>query len=83
MTQADRIRDYCKKQYVDPARASQAHSVTIRAGDVHSALGLKNSYPAVCSAIGSITFEESLCLKRVSVDGPLSGASTRFTFLLL
>jgi len=83
MSQADDIRKYCQEHYVTPARAAKAYSVTIRAGDVHNALRLKNSHPSVCSAIGSLIFEESLKLKRISVDGPLNGSNTLFTFLVL
>lgn len=83
MTYADEVREYCKTHFVNPARARGDYSVTIRAGDVHSALNYRNRYPLVCSAIGTATFEESLNLKRISIDGPLNGANTLFTFLLL
>ena len=82
MSHADEVRDYCKTHYIDPARTRGDYSVTIRAGDVHSALKYHDRLPLVCSAIGTNLFEESLKLKRISIDGPLNGTNTLFTFLL-
>jgi hypothetical protein len=81
MSQADQARNYCKTYYIDPARKRGDYAVTIRAGDVHKALKFQNRFPLVCSALGSKIFEESFNLKRISVDGPLNGANTLFTFL--
>lgn len=83
MSFADDVRTYCKQNYVDIARAKGERTVAIRSGDVHAALGYKNRYPLVCSAIGSNKFEEMCRLKRISVDGPTNGVSTIFTFELL
>jgi 5-methylcytosine-specific restriction enzyme B len=83
MSLADDVRQYCKETYVDPARARGEKTVAIRSGDVHSALNYKNRYPLVCSAIGSNLFKELCDVKRISVDGPLNGVSTLFTFELV
>ena len=83
MNFADQVREYCKGLYIDQARAKGENSVTIRSGDVHRALGYKNRYPLVCSALGANAFEELARVKRVSIDGPLNGANTVFTFSLL
>ena len=80
MSFADEVRQYCKDTYVDPARNGGEKAVTIRSGDVHSALNYKNRYPLVCSAIGSNLFEELCNVKRISVEGPLNGVSTLFMF---
>ncbi len=82
MTYADEVRKYCRIHIIDPARARGDTLVRIRAGDVHRALGYKNRLPLVCSAIGTELFEELCGLKRISVDGPLNGANTVFTFRL-
>ncbi len=82
MSYADDIRVYCKKTYVGPARAKGEKTVSIRSGDVHAALGYKNRYPLVCSAIGSNKFEEMCRIRRIAVDGPLNGVNTVFTFEL-
>jgi len=83
MSFADDVRQYCKDTYVDPARNKGEKTVTIRSGDVHSALNYRNRYPLVCSAIGSNLFEELCSAKRISVEGPLNGVSTLFTFELI
>lgn len=83
MSLADDVREYCKTTFIDPARQEGQKTITIRSGDVHSALNYKNRYPLVCSAIGSNRFEEMCDLRRVSVEGPLNGVSTLFTFELI
>jgi hypothetical protein len=77
------VREHCRVHYVEPARARREPTVTIRAGDVHSALGYKGRYPLVCSAIGDTLFEEACRVERVGVVGPLNGSNTTFTFRLL
>ena len=83
MSYADEVREYCKKTYVDVARANGEKTVSMRSGDVHAALEYKNRYPLVCSAIGSNKFEELCRVRRVSVEGPLNGVNTVFTFELI
>lgn len=82
MSLADDVRKYCKQTYVDPARNRGEKRITIRSGDVHLALNYANRYPLVCAAIGSNKFEELCGLKRLSVEGPLNGVNTLFTFRL-
>jgi hypothetical protein len=83
MSLADDVRRYCRETYVDPARKRREKTVEIRSGDVHSALHYRNRYPLVCSAIGSNLFEELCGVRRISVEGPLNGVSTLFTFELI
>jgi 5-methylcytosine-specific restriction protein B len=83
MSLADDVRQYCKGTYIDPAGARGQRRVEIRSGDVHSALNYKNRYPLVCSAIGSNRFGEMARVRRISVEGPLNGVSTLFTFELI
>ena len=80
MSLADDVRNYCKKVYVEPARKSGKTAVTIRSGDIHNALNYRNRYPLVCSALGSNIFEEMAKVKRLSIEGPLNGSNTEFTF---
>jgi 5-methylcytosine-specific restriction protein B len=80
MSFADDVREHCRAQYVAPARARGDSTVTIRAGDVHVALGYKNRMPLVCSALGSKTFEQTCKVERLSLDGPTNGANATFTF---
>lgn len=83
MSLADDVREHCRAQYVEPARARGESKVSIRAGDVHAALKYTSRYPLVCSALGTQTFEELCRVERVSVDGPLNGSNTLFTLQLV
>ena len=80
VTGADAIREFCIKEYVDPARTHNQHTVTIRSGDVHTRMQLTQRLPAVCAALGSDTFEKAARVRRLAIDGPLNGASTLFVF---
>jgi len=78
---------------IRPARGEISRSPSVMgtstALSTITAVYSRNRYPLVCSAIGeqdaiaSSLFEESLHLKRVSIDGPLNGANTLFTFRLM
>ena len=80
---ADEVREYCAEHYIRPARESGQNEVSIRAGDVHTALGYSNRLPLVCSAIGAAVFEEENNIRRTSIEGPMHGANTVVTFELL
>ena len=84
-TQADRIRSFVNKEYVEPARRRGESSVTVRAGDVHRALGLKNRVPLVCSALRGKKFLDAHGLRIAGVEGPPSEQSTtvEITYSLL
>lgn len=43
---SDRIRDYVERTWIRPARESDRSRVTIRAGDIHSKMGLRFPAPA-------------------------------------
>lgn len=78
---ADRIREYVLSQYIEPARFRGDEAVTIRAGDVHKALGLSAQLPNVCQAIEG----EKLCdaagvSKPEIVSGPASGRGSNVVY---
>jgi hypothetical protein len=82
MSQADRIRQFVLDRYVSPARAKGESKITIRAGDVHRAMGLANRMPAVCSAIGGNKFEDIARATLINRTGPANGANVYFEFRL-
>lgn len=82
-TQADRIRTFVERHYFLPARTEGREFVEVRAGDVHSAMGLSNAMPAVCSALRSSKIEARLGVSIVSVTGPRAGANVYFRFSVL
>jgi len=83
VSHADEVRAYCSKKYVEPARSRGEKIVSVRAGDVHDALGYRNRVPLVCSALGASVFEKTCRLRRSAVEGPLNGANTVFRFEIL
>ena len=83
MRQADTIREFACRRYIEPARIAGEKLVTIRMGDVHSAMGLKNKLPAVCSAIQASKFHMDCRVTLVDQDGPLQGSNRVLTFELL
>lgn len=83
MSQADDIRSFVKSKYIDPAREKNAAKVSIRAGDVHKDMALSQSLPAVCCAIGTNKFEKLCNISRVSINGPINGANTIYTFEII
>jgi hypothetical protein len=51
MTKADNIRFYIYLNYFKPAKINGQNKITLRAGEIHSEMGLKSEVPAVCSAM--------------------------------
>lgn len=80
MSQADDIRRFVRLNYIEPARVCGDEAVSVKAGDVHSAMQLSNALPAVCSAIGSDKFLAEAAVSQIARDGPLNSTTTLFTF---
>jgi len=83
MKLADKIRDFVYKEYIEPARKKGLEKITIRAGDVHDKMGLKNRIPAVIEALGSRLFENKYGIKRIAINGSINSANANFTFEIL
>ena len=85
ITRADRVRQYVLTEYIRPARERGDQNVSVTAGEVHKALGLKNRIPLVCAALRSARFQAANHLRLKDVTGPPSGMSTtvKFTFEIL
>lgn len=84
-TDSDRVREFARRRYIEPARARHESTVRIVAGPVHKAVHLSNRVPLVCQALKSSKFlaENHLVLEKW--EGPPSGISTTvaFTYRLL
>jgi len=80
MKRADLIREYVLKNYIDPSRARGQKEITIRAGDVHRAMDLRDAMPAVASALGANKFLEFAGIELIRREGPQNGANLFFTF---
>lgn len=56
---ADEIREYVLVNYIEPARRWGESTVTVRAGDVHKAMGSKDRMPAVAGALGATSLSNT------------------------
>jgi 5-methylcytosine-specific restriction protein B len=80
---ADRIRQYALEHFVEPARDRGVSSVTIRAGDLHNALGLSNAHANVCQALRGRLFRNLAGVGEPTVTGPENSSTTIFVFSLV
>jgi hypothetical protein len=80
VTHADRVREYARREYIEPARARRQSTVRVVAGEVQKAVRLSNRVALVCQALKSHKFltENHLLLEKW--EGPPSGMSTTVTF---
>jgi 5-methylcytosine-specific restriction protein B len=77
------IRQHVITKHFEPARASGAIELTLRAGDLHKELNYKNRMPAICSVLGSKRLETEARVHKTSTSGPHNSTTTRFTFAIL
>ena len=85
MSHADRVRDYARQEYIEPARRRRESTIRIVAGEVQKAVRLSNRVSLVCQALKSHKFLDENHLVLEKWDGPPSGMSTTviFTYRLL
>ncbi|WP_222428300.1 AAA family ATPase [Sphingomonas suaedae] len=79
---ADRVRDHALKTYIEPARARGDDRVSIRCGDVHSALGLSAAHANVCQALRGQKFQKMAGTGVPTYTGPDNSSTTTFTYEL-
>lgn len=79
---ADRIRRYAMETYFEPARERGESSVSIRAGDVHNALGLTNAHANVCQSLRGAKMQQLAQVGVPTFIGPDNSSTTTFTFRL-
>ena len=85
MQAAQQVRDYVRREYIEPARARKQSKVTVVAGDVHKAVRFINRVPLVCQALTGRKFLQENHLTLEKREGPKSGLGNRmaFTYRLL
>lgn len=81
LTHADLVREYARREYIEPAKARQESTIRIVAGDVQKAVHLSNRVPLVCQALKSRKFLNENHLVLEKWEGPPSGMSTTVTFV--
>ena len=82
MGMADEVPEDVLVAYIKPARRRGESTVTVAAGDIHKAMGLKNRMPAVAGALGATKFEQYAGARLIRREGPHQGANLRLTFEL-
>ncbi|MDP2900782.1 MAG: hypothetical protein Q8O47_07425 [Candidatus Bathyarchaeota archaeon] len=80
MILADEIRLFVYNNYVSPARKKGLNQITVRAGEIHTQMGLSQRLPAVCSALGTKKIETEFNISRIEIKGPVNGSNTFFTY---
>ena len=83
MSQAEKIRAYVSKAFVEPARAAGISQFVVEARHVHKDLGLDRRFPAVCSAIDAKAFRDYCRLALNKRGGPRQGSTVTWIFDLL
>jgi len=76
---AGEMRQFIRTRYVEPARQRRETLLTLRAGDLHRELGLRNRVPNVCQVMESKLLEKEAGVRVSSKQGPPSGRGTTLT----
>lgn len=77
---ADVIRDYVLKQYIEPARIAGQDDVEVLVSDVNEALGLKQAWPNICQALAGAIFQNMTGLPKPQRIGADQSSATVFRF---
>ncbi len=79
---ADRIRVCALNYFIEPARETGLAEVSIRAGDLAAAMGLKDAFPNICQALGGEKFQQLARVSPPTHTEPNPSSSTAFTYKL-
>jgi len=79
---ADLIRHCVLNYFIEPARECNASEVAIRAGQVAEAMGLRDEFPNICSALGGEKFQQLAQVPPPTHTEPNPSSSTIFTYKL-
>ena len=80
MTQTDQVRQYVRDYLVEPARREGRSLVKVRAGDIHSAMGLQQRMPLVCSALDADKFLVYARVRLLERTGPKQSSTSEWVF---
>ena len=76
---ADRIRNYATRLVEDARREGNAR-ITLRAGDIHDALGLRLAHANVCQVLDGRKFQAQASVRLIEYSGAQSRASSNSYF---
>lgn len=82
MRDADRIRMCALNYFIEPAREQGKLEVSIRAGDLAAAMGLRDAFPNICQALGGEKFQHLARVPAPTHTEPNPSSSTIFTYKL-
>ncbi len=77
---ADRIRACALNYFIEPAREGGANQVSIRAGDLALAIGLKDAFPNICQSLSGEKFQQLAQVPPPTHTEPNPSSSTNFTY---
>jgi 5-methylcytosine-specific restriction protein B len=83
MSGADRIRLCALNYFIEPARENDLTEVSIHAGDLATAIGLKDAFPNICQALGGERFQQLAKVPPPTHTAPNPSSSTTFTYKLV
>ena len=79
---ADRIRLCALNYFIEPAREQGKAQVSIRAGDLATAMGLQDAFLNICQALGKEKFQQLAQVPPPTHTEPNPSSSTIFTYRL-
>lgn len=82
MDGADRIRLCALNYFIEPAREVAASEVSIGAGELAGAMGLRDAFPNICQALGGEKFQQMAQVPAPTHTEPNPSSSTIFTYKL-
>lgn len=80
LTQADQIRAFLLKTYIEPARGRGETSLTLRSGTVQEAMGLREAWTNICSVLSGAKLQALAGVRLLRTAGPPASTTTTFTF---
>lgn len=78
----ERIRLCALNYYIEPAREADTLEVSIRAGDIATAMGLQDAIPNICQTLGGKKFQQLAKVPAPDHTEPNPSSSTIFTYKL-
>ena len=82
ISDADRIRLCALNYFIEPAREKGLKNVIICAGDLASAMGLKNAFPNICQSLSGEKLQQLAQVPPPKISEPNPSSSTTFTYQL-
>lgn len=83
MATANKVREYAKTTFIEPAKRLGLKTIVITAREIHDGLGLKHRFPLVCSSLDAVKFLDYGSVKLVRRNGPKQSSTVYWNFEIL